>query len=88
VCAELMAMAVAPRLFVQTSPERHTSPSIATVVDVLVPDGAQVRAGTGILVLEARRAERVVTARKFGTIRLHVKRGDHVEVGAPLFDVK
>jgi len=83
-----MAMAIAPRLFVQTSPERHTSPSVAQVVDVLVADGAQVRAGSSIMVLEARRAERTVIARKFGTVRLHVKRGDFVEVGTPLFDVK
>ncbi len=57
-------------------------------VAVLVQEGAEVRAGQGILVLEAMKMENEIHAERDGVVRrLFVVTGQAVEGGDPLFEI-
>ena len=61
------------------------APMPGLVVRVLVAEGAHVRAGTGLVVLEAMKMENALRAPRTGTVRrVHVAQGQAVEKGAPL----
>lgn len=58
------------------------------VVAVLVEEGSEVVAGQGIVVLEAMKMENEIQADRAGTIEtIHVRPGQPVEGGDPLFDL-
>jgi glutaconyl-CoA/methylmalonyl-CoA decarboxylase subunit gamma len=58
------------------------------VVALLVEEGASVRAGQGVVVLEAMKMENEIAAERDGRIgRLHVRPGQAVETGDPLFEL-
>jgi biotin carboxyl carrier protein len=59
------------------------------VVAVLAEEGARVEAGQGVVVLEAMKMENEIRAERAGTLaRLHVRPGQAVEGGDPLFEVE
>jgi acetyl-CoA carboxylase carboxyltransferase component len=61
------------------------APIIGTVVGVLVTDGAAVRAGQPVVVLESMKMEHLVEADASGVVTgVAVERGDTVEVDQPL----
>jgi biotin carboxyl carrier protein len=58
------------------------------VVAVLVEQGAHVEVGQGIVVLEAMKMENEIRAEVAGVVtKLHVKAGQSVEGGDPLFEI-
>ena len=59
------------------------------VVTVLVQKGDKVKAGQGLIILEAMKMENEVQAPKAGTVSaLHVKKGQSLEHGAPIATVE
>ena len=59
------------------------------VVSLLLQEGASVRAGQGVLVLEAMKMENEIQAESDGIIaKIHVEPGTAVEAGDALFDVR
>jgi pyruvate carboxylase subunit B len=71
---------------------RRAGPVVAAkpgrVLAVLVDEGAAVREGQGVVVVEAMKMENEIAADRDGTVgRLHVAPGQPVERGDPLFEV-
>ncbi|HMC08627.1 MAG TPA: acetyl-CoA carboxylase biotin carboxylase subunit [Actinomycetota bacterium] len=65
--------------------ETIKAPMQGTILRTLVEEGATVRAGDPILVLEAMKMENVIVAQRDGQIRtLRVSAGDSVQLGAAL----
>jgi pyruvate carboxylase subunit B len=59
------------------------------VVSVLVAEGAEVATGQGIVVLEAMKMENEIQAEREGRVgRIHVRPGQAVETGDPLFELE
>jgi biotin carboxyl carrier protein len=59
------------------------------VVSLLVEEGAEVKAGQGILVLEAMKMQNEIEAEHDGVIsRILVESGQSVDGGAPLFELE
>lgn len=59
------------------------------VVSILVQEGDEVRAGQGILVLEAMKMQNEILAEHDGTVtRILVEAGQSVDGGAPLFELE
>jgi len=59
------------------------------VVSVLVEEGATVRAGEGVVVLEAMKMENEIQVERDGVIaKVHVATGQAVEGGDPLFELE
>jgi len=59
------------------------------VAALLVPEGQEVRAGQGVIVVEAMKMENELPAPKDGRVtRVRVRPGDIVEAGAALFTVE
>lgn len=64
------------------------SPMPGTVVAVGIEDGAEVTAGTAVVVVEAMKMEHALTAPIDGTVALTVKVGDKVSAGQALAHVQ
>ena len=64
------------------------SPMPGTVVAVGIEDGAEVTAGTAVVVVEAMKMEHALTAPLDGTVALTVKVGDKVSAGQALAHVQ
>lgn len=59
------------------------------VIRVMVEPGAKVRAGEGVLILEAMKMENEIAAPYAGTVQaIHVRPGQTVESGAALMDLE
>ena len=59
------------------------------VVAVLVEEGAEVKAGQGVVVLEAMKMENEISAEHDGRIgKVHVQPGQAVDTGSPLFELE
>ncbi len=70
-----------------TSSNALTAPISGTVVKILVAEGASVKAGDTVLVLEAMKMETEITAPADGTVaRIDVAVGDAVQGGQPLVE--
>ena len=58
------------------------------VVTLLAKEGSEVKAGQGVVVLEAMKMENEIQAERDGVVtKLHVEPGQAVEGGDPLFDL-
>lgn len=65
-----------------------TAPMPGKVLDVLVPEGAKVREGQDLMVLEAMKMEHRIAADRDGTVvAIHFKNGDQVDAGSVLLDL-
>ena len=65
-----------------------TAPMPGKVLDVLVPEGAKVREGQDLMVLEAMKMEHRIAADRDGTVvAIHFKKGDQVDAGSVLLDL-
>lgn len=72
----------------QTGPQTVTAYMPGRVVSLLVEEGAEVKAGQGIVVLEAMKMENEIQAERDGVVgKLHVAVGQAVEGGDSLFDL-
>jgi len=72
-----------------SNPGHVTTSMPATVVEVLVEEGAEVTAGTPLLVTEAMKMESELQAPIAGTIRaVHVKKGDRVNPDEALIEIE
>jgi len=81
--AETPSAAKAPA----TSANALTAPLSGTVVKVLVEEGAEVKSGDTLLVLEAMKMETEVTAPKDGTVKaVEVAVGEAVQGGQVLIE--
>jgi len=70
-----------------TSANTLTAPMSGTVVKVLVEEGAEVKSGDTLLVLEAMKMETEVTAPKDGTVKaVEVAVGEAVQGGQVLIE--
>ncbi len=70
-------------------PGHVTTSMPATVVDVLVEEGAEVAAGTPLLVTEAMKMESEIQAPIAGIIRaVHIKKGDRVNPDEALVEIE
>jgi pyruvate carboxylase len=54
------------------------APMPGTIIGLLVQDGAEVKAGTPILTTEAMKMQNTIVAKVDGTIKYHVKLGEHI----------
>jgi glutaconyl-CoA/methylmalonyl-CoA decarboxylase subunit gamma len=69
--------------------QRVTAYMPGRVVTLLVAEGQTVRAGEGILVLEAMKMQNEILAEHDGTVtRIHVEPGQPVDGGDPLFELE
>ena len=58
------------------------------VVKVLVEEGEKVKAGTGIIIIEAMKMENEIQCRNAGVIKeIHTKAGEAIESGVPLVEI-
>ena len=65
-----------------------TAPMPGKVLDVLVPEGAKVREGQDLMVLEAMKMEHRIAADRDGVVvAIHYKTGDQVDAGSVLLDL-
>jgi len=65
-----------------------TAPMPGKVLEVLVPEGAKVREGQDLMVLEAMKMEHRIAADRDGTVTsIHFKTGDQVDAGSVLLDL-
>lgn len=82
---EWRLMQVAPKQVTHSGTTIVTAPMPGLVKAVLVEVGAEVNAGTRLVVLEAMKMENEITAVRAGTVtRVHVETGTVVEAGKPL----
>ncbi len=66
-----------------------TTPMPGRVVKILVAEGAKVKTGDAVLIIEAMKMENHVTAPIAGTVKaIHVKEGDHVGSDETLIQVE
>ena len=64
------------------------SPMPGTILNVCVSNGASVKAGDVLVVLEAMKMENEIKAAADGTVTaVHVRKGDSVESGSPLVTI-
>jgi len=64
-----------------------TAPMPGKVLDVLVPEGARVREGQDLMVLEAMKMEHRIAADRDGTVSsIYFQTGDQVDAGSVLLD--
>jgi len=64
-----------------------TAPMPGKVLDVLVPEGAKVREGQDLMVLEAMKMEHRIAADRDGTVAsIYFQTGDQVDAGSVLLD--
>jgi pyruvate carboxylase subunit B len=82
--------APSPSLRPQASKPGHVTTSMpATVVEVLVEEGAEVSAGAPLLVTEAMKMESEIQAPIAGIIRaVHIKKGDRVNPDEALIEIE
>ena len=79
------AAAPAPAAAAPAGGEQVTSPMPGTILDVKVSQGAAVKKGDVLMVLEAMKMENEILAPKDGTVaQVIVSKGSHVETGSPL----
>ena len=65
------------------------APTAGLVVQVSVSEGARVSAGDTLLVLQSMKTEISITAEVGGTVsRIHVKKGDEVNIGQTLAEIE
>ncbi|ACS34255.1 pyruvate/oxaloacetate carboxyltransferase [Thermococcus gammatolerans] len=70
------------------SPNTVTAPMPGKILRVLVKEGQEVKAGQGLLVLEAMKMENEIPAPKDGVVKkIYVKEGDAVNTGDPLIEL-
>ncbi len=82
------AAPVAPKAAAPTGGKEVTSPMPGTIRKLAVADGATVKAGQSIVVLEAMKMENDIVSTADGVITYAVKAGDNVETGAVLAYIK
>ncbi|WP_297551865.1 pyruvate/oxaloacetate carboxyltransferase [Thermococcus sp.] len=71
------------------SPNTVTAPMPGKILRVLVKEGQEVKAGQGLLVLEAMKMENEIPAPKDGVVKkIYVKEGDAVNTGDPLVELE
>lgn len=63
------------------------SPMPCTILQVLVEDGATVKVGEGLLVMESMKTEVRMSAAQEGVVKVHVKKGDVIKEGVVLCEV-
>ncbi|MDE7170775.1 MAG: acetyl-CoA carboxylase biotin carboxyl carrier protein subunit, partial [Oscillospiraceae bacterium] len=79
------ATAAAPAAAVTAAGEPVNSPMPGTILRVEVAQGAAVKEGQLLVVLEAMKMENEILAPKDGTVaQVVVSKGSHVETGSPL----
>ena len=79
------APAPAPAAAAPAGGEQVTSPMPGTILRVEVAQGAAVKEGQLLVVLEAMKMENEILAPKDGTVaQVVVQKGSHVETGSPL----
>jgi acetyl/propionyl-CoA carboxylase alpha subunit len=90
-CVWEFDVSAAPRAGVRdpSAPSELYAPMTGTVVQVFAREGEDVAAGAALLVVEAMKMEhRIVAPAAARILRLHVKAGDRVDVGADLVSLK
>jgi len=66
-----------------------TAPMPGKVLEVLIPEGAQVSEGQPLMVLEAMKMEHRILADKEGIVStIHYSAGDQVDAGSVLLDIE
>ncbi|AHL22463.1 pyruvate/oxaloacetate carboxyltransferase [Thermococcus nautili] len=71
------------------SPNTVTAPMPGKILRVLVSEGQEVKAGQGLVVLEAMKMENEIPAPKDGVVKkIYVKEGDTVNTGDPLVELE
>lgn len=58
-----------------------------TILQVLVEDGATVKVGEGLLVMESMKTEVRMSAAQEGVVKVYVKKGDVIKEGVVLCEV-
>lgn len=58
-----------------------------TILQILIEDGAEVKVGEGLLVMESMKTEVRIAAAGAGVVRMHVKKGDNVQEGVILCEI-
>ena len=72
-----------------SGPQEVLAVMAGRVVTVLVREGDKVKAGQGLIILEAMKMENEVQAPKAGTVSvIHVSKGQSLERGAPIATVE
>lgn len=86
---EWRLMKVAPKQVLHSGSTVVNAPMPGLVKAVLVRSGAEVSAGTRLVVLEAMKMENEITAPRAGRVtKVHVEAGTVVEAGKPLVTVE
>ncbi len=80
--------APAPAVNVNAGGTAVTAPMPGQVLDFAVSNGATVKKGDKVLILEAMKMENEIVASADGVITFAVKKGDSVESGATLAYIK
>ena len=79
------AAAPAPAAAAPAGGEQVSPPMPGTILDVKVSQGASVKKGDVLMILEAMKMENEILAPKDGTVaQVVVQKGSHVETGSPL----
>ena len=79
------APAPAPAAAAPAGGEQVTSPMPGTILSINVTQGAAVKKGDVLMILEAMKMENEILAPKDGTVaQVVVQKGSHVETGSPL----
>jgi 3-methylcrotonyl-CoA carboxylase alpha subunit len=82
-------MKVAPKQVLHSGRTVVNAPMPGLVKAVLVEPGAEVSAGTRLVVLEAMKMENEITAPRAGRVtKVHIEAGTVVEAGKPLITVE
>lgn len=72
-----------------SGPQEIVAPMPGKIVRVLVKVGQAVKAGEGLIVIEAMKMENEITAHKAGTIaELPIKEGAPIQAGAPIATIR
>lgn len=67
-----------------TVPDELKAPIAGNVVKILVAEGAQIDAGTPLMIIEAMKMQNSIAAPKAGVVSFHVDAGQTVRAGHPL----